>query len=178
MGLNLGIDNKYYSVDVPAGRVLAQSPLPGAIVRREWRMRVTESLGPQRVAIPKVVGQQERVAAIEVRRRGAGAGRDRTDALQRCSAGHRHCAESAAGGSRRGAPQCEPAGEYPGANAGSGAGYAAIDWHAAGDGDGVGCARRVEGRAGAKQLLGRARLRPPRTREWLQRIRRIPQARC
>jgi beta-lactam-binding protein with PASTA domain len=68
--LNLGIDNKYYSVDVPAGRVLAQSPLPGAIVRREWRMRVTESLGPQRVAIPKVVGQQERVAAIEVRRVG------------------------------------------------------------------------------------------------------------
>src|ERR1700760_1791195 len=70
MGLNLGIDNKYYSADVPAGRVLAQSPLPGAIVRREWRMRVTESLGPQRVAIPKVVGQQERVAAIEVRRVG------------------------------------------------------------------------------------------------------------
>ena len=70
LGLNLGIDNKYYSVDVPAGRVLAQSPLPGAIVRREWRMRVTESLGPQRVAIPKVVGQQERVAAIEVRRVG------------------------------------------------------------------------------------------------------------
>jgi beta-lactam-binding protein with PASTA domain len=70
LGLNLGIDNKYYSVDVPAGRVLAQSPLPGAIVRRDWRMRVTESLGPQRVAIPKVVGQQERVAAIEVRRVG------------------------------------------------------------------------------------------------------------
>jgi eukaryotic-like serine/threonine-protein kinase len=70
MGLNLDIDNKYYSVDVPAGRVLAQTPLPGAIVRREWRMRVTESLGPQRVAIPKVVGQQERVAAIEVRRLG------------------------------------------------------------------------------------------------------------
>jgi eukaryotic-like serine/threonine-protein kinase len=70
MGLNLGIDNKYYSADVPAGRVLAQSPAPGAIVRREWRMRVTESLGPQRVAIPRVVGKQERVAAIEVRRLG------------------------------------------------------------------------------------------------------------
>jgi beta-lactam-binding protein with PASTA domain len=70
LGLNLGIDNRYYSADVPAGRVLAQSPLPGAIVRREWRMRVTASLGPQRVAIPKVVGQQERVAAIEVRRVG------------------------------------------------------------------------------------------------------------
>jgi eukaryotic-like serine/threonine-protein kinase len=69
-GLNLGVDNKYYSMDIPAGRVLAQSPLPGAVVRREWRMRVTESLGPQRVAIPKVVGQQERVAAIQVRRMG------------------------------------------------------------------------------------------------------------
>ncbi|HTZ60623.1 MAG TPA: PASTA domain-containing protein [Acidobacteriaceae bacterium] len=70
LGLNVGIDNKYYSADVPVGRILAQSPLPGAVVRREWRMRVTESLGPQRVAIPKVVGQQERVAAIEVRRLG------------------------------------------------------------------------------------------------------------
>jgi beta-lactam-binding protein with PASTA domain len=70
LGLNLGVDNKYYSADVPEGRVLAQSPAPGAIVRREWRMRVTASLGPQRVAIPKVVGQQERVAAIEVRRLG------------------------------------------------------------------------------------------------------------
>jgi len=70
LGLNLVVDNKYYSADVPAGRVLAQSPSAGAVVRREWRMRVTESLGPQRVAIPKVVGQQERVAAIEVRRLG------------------------------------------------------------------------------------------------------------
>ncbi len=70
LGLNVGIDNKYYSAEVPAGRILAQSPQPGAIVRREWRMRVTESLGPQRVAIPNVVGQQERVASIEVRRLG------------------------------------------------------------------------------------------------------------
>lgn len=70
LGLNLVVDNKYYSGDVPAGRVLAQSPAQGAVVRREWRMRVTESLGPQRVAIPRVLGQQERVAAIEVRRLG------------------------------------------------------------------------------------------------------------
>jgi eukaryotic-like serine/threonine-protein kinase len=69
-GLNLAIDNKYFSAALPAGRVLAQSPPPGTVVRREWRMRVTESLGPQRVTIPKVVGQQERVAAIEVRRLG------------------------------------------------------------------------------------------------------------
>ena len=69
-GLNLAIDNKYFSADLPAGRVLAQSPAPGTVVRREWPMRVTESLGPQRVTIPNVIGQQERVAAIEVRRLG------------------------------------------------------------------------------------------------------------
>lgn len=68
--LNLGVDNKYYSADLPAGRVLSQSPAPGTVVRREWRMRVTESLGPQRVTIPGVVGQPERIAAIEVRRLG------------------------------------------------------------------------------------------------------------
>lgn len=68
--LNLGIDNKYYSATVPAGRILAQSPAPGTVVRREWRMRVTESLGPQRVTIPDVIGQPERVAAVEVRRMG------------------------------------------------------------------------------------------------------------
>ncbi|HEV2273748.1 MAG TPA: PASTA domain-containing protein [Acidobacteriaceae bacterium] len=69
-GLNLSVDNKYYSADLPAGRVLSQSPAPGTVVRREWRMRVTESLGPQRVTIPDVVGQPERVAAIEARRLG------------------------------------------------------------------------------------------------------------
>lgn len=68
--LNLGVDNKYYSADLPAGRVLSQSPAPGTVVRREWRMRVTESLGPQRVKIPDVVRQQERVAAIEIHRLG------------------------------------------------------------------------------------------------------------
>jgi eukaryotic-like serine/threonine-protein kinase len=70
LDLNLGIDNKYYSTDLPAGRVLSQSPPPGAVVRREWRMRVTESLGPQRVSIPGVVGMPERIAAVEVRRLG------------------------------------------------------------------------------------------------------------
>jgi beta-lactam-binding protein with PASTA domain len=69
-GLNLGVENKYYSIDLPAGRILSQSPAPGTVVRREWRVRVTESLGPQRVTIPDVVGQPERVAALEVRRMG------------------------------------------------------------------------------------------------------------
>jgi len=70
MGMNLSVDNRFFSAEVPSDRVLSQSPAPGTVVRREWHVRVTESLGPQRVAIPNVVGQQERVAVIEIRRLG------------------------------------------------------------------------------------------------------------
>ncbi len=65
--LNLNLENSFYSTTVPAGRVLAQSPAPGTKVRKLWNVRVTESLGPQVVAIPNVVGQQEREAAINIR---------------------------------------------------------------------------------------------------------------
>lgn len=69
-GLMLGIDNKYYSMAQPPGRVLSQDPSTGTIVRRGWRMRVTESLGPQRVTIPGLVGEQEQNAAMEVHQQG------------------------------------------------------------------------------------------------------------
>ena len=69
-GLNLSVDNHYYSVDVPAGRIVAQSPAPGTVVRREWQVRLTESLGAQRVAIPALTGLNERLAAIAIRRVG------------------------------------------------------------------------------------------------------------
>lgn len=70
LGLNISIDNRFYSAELPAGRILSQSPAPGTIVRREWHVRVTESLGPQKVAIPNVIGQPERMATIEIRRLG------------------------------------------------------------------------------------------------------------
>lgn len=70
MGLNLDVDNRYYSAEVPAGHILTQSPAPGTIVRREWRVRVSESLGPQRVDVPNAVGADQREAAIEFRRAG------------------------------------------------------------------------------------------------------------
>lgn len=69
-GLNLGIDNKYYSVDQPSGRVLSQDPTAGMTVRRGWRMRVTESLGPQKVTIPGLLGEPERDAAMQVHQQG------------------------------------------------------------------------------------------------------------
>ncbi len=66
--LALTVENRFYSTTVPAGRVLSQSPLPGASVRKGWHMRITESLGPQRVTIPDTVGMNERDAGMALRR--------------------------------------------------------------------------------------------------------------
>ncbi len=74
LGLNLDVDNRYYSSDVAAGHILSQSPAAGSVVRREWRVRVAESLGPQKVEVPSVVGSQERSAALNLRRVGLEAG--------------------------------------------------------------------------------------------------------
>src|SRR5258708_28869667 len=49
---------------------MSQAPEAGVKVRRGWAVRVAQSLGPQRVAIPDVTGQSERVAELNVRRRG------------------------------------------------------------------------------------------------------------
>ncbi|HTD97353.1 MAG TPA: PASTA domain-containing protein, partial [Edaphobacter sp.] len=68
LGLNLNLENRFYSTDTPAGHVLAQYPAPGIKVRREWAVRITESLGTQQVSIPNVVGQSERTASINIRR--------------------------------------------------------------------------------------------------------------
>ncbi|MEO6922523.1 MAG: PASTA domain-containing protein [Bryocella sp.] len=67
-GVDLNIENKFYSTTVPAGRVLSQAPASGSRVRHGWQARVTLSLGPQQVTIPDVVGQPERAASINIRR--------------------------------------------------------------------------------------------------------------
>jgi beta-lactam-binding protein with PASTA domain len=74
LGLNLNVDNRYYSGDVAAGHILTQSPAPGTVVRREWQVRVSESLGPQKVDVPETVGLQERVAELRLRRSGLDVG--------------------------------------------------------------------------------------------------------
>lgn len=70
LGLNLDVDNRYYSGDVAAGHILTQSPAPGTVVRRAWQVRVAESLGPQQVDVPNTVGTSERAAELELRRAG------------------------------------------------------------------------------------------------------------
>ncbi|MGH9563943.1 MAG: PASTA domain-containing protein, partial [Terracidiphilus sp.] len=70
LGLNLDVDNRYYSGDIAAGHILSQSPVPGTVVRRELHVRVAESLGPQKVDVPDTVGVDERVASLELQRAG------------------------------------------------------------------------------------------------------------
>ena len=67
-GLDLNIENKFYSTTIPAGRILSQAPAAGSEVRKGWQVRVTESLGPQQVTIPNVVGEPMHQATMDMRR--------------------------------------------------------------------------------------------------------------
>jgi eukaryotic-like serine/threonine-protein kinase len=69
-GLLLVTENRFYSADVPAGRIVSQLPGPGDRVRRGWEVRVAESLGPQRRVIPNLLGESQRAAEINLRRHG------------------------------------------------------------------------------------------------------------
>jgi beta-lactam-binding protein with PASTA domain len=44
------------------------------VVRREWHVRVAESLGPQSVDVPDTVGSSERAATLELQRAGLSIG--------------------------------------------------------------------------------------------------------
>src|SRR5216684_6285960 len=73
-GLEVNVERQYYSPTVPEGKILSQLPPAGNQVRRGWQVRVAESLGPQRVEIPNVTGQSQRIANINIRRRGLDVG--------------------------------------------------------------------------------------------------------
>ncbi len=69
-GLVLSVESRFYSPGVPEGRIVSQSPPPDAKVRRGWKIRVAESLGPQRAAIPNLTGQSLHAASLNISRRG------------------------------------------------------------------------------------------------------------
>jgi beta-lactam-binding protein with PASTA domain len=69
-GLEVSVERQYYSPTIPEGKIVSQSPAAGTHVRRGWQVRVAASLGPQRTEIPDVVGESERAAEINIRRRG------------------------------------------------------------------------------------------------------------
>jgi beta-lactam-binding protein with PASTA domain len=70
LGLNVIIERQYFSPQIPEGRILSQLPDAGTKVRRGWQVRVAQSLGPQRVAIPDVLGESGRAADLNIERRG------------------------------------------------------------------------------------------------------------
>ncbi len=67
-GVDLNIENRFYSTTVPVGRILSQAPAAGSRVRHGWQVRVTESLGPQQVTIPDVVGEPLQQASMNIRK--------------------------------------------------------------------------------------------------------------
>lgn len=69
-GLILQSEGKFYSSEVPLGRIISQVPPADTKVRRGWWVRVAESLGPQRAPVPNVIGESVRAAEINVTRRG------------------------------------------------------------------------------------------------------------
>jgi eukaryotic-like serine/threonine-protein kinase len=73
-GFQMDVERQYYSPTVLEGRILSQVPTPGTQVRRGWQIRVAQSLGPQRVQIPNVLGESPRAAAINILRRGLDVG--------------------------------------------------------------------------------------------------------
>ncbi len=70
LGLGIHVESRLYSADVPEGRVARQAPAAGTVVRRGWRVWLTQSLGPMKRAIPNVVGMDQRMAAMTIRREG------------------------------------------------------------------------------------------------------------
>ncbi len=69
-GFQVVVERQFYSATVGEGKILSQIPEAGTLVRRGWQLRVAESLGPQRVDIPNVMGESQRAAEINIRRRG------------------------------------------------------------------------------------------------------------
>ena len=73
-GLLVVVERQFYSPNIPEGKIMTQMPPPGTKVRRGWSIRVAQSLGPQRVTIPDVTGGSERIAELNIRRRGLSLG--------------------------------------------------------------------------------------------------------
>ncbi len=69
-GLEFEQSDHFYSATVAAGLIVSQQPEPGTRVRRGWRVQAADSLGPQLIDIPSLIGLSPRAAEIDIRRRG------------------------------------------------------------------------------------------------------------
>ena len=73
--------------EIAEGKILSQIPASDTRVRRGWQVRVAQSLGPQRVMIPDVLGQSGRAADLNIRRRGLDVGMTHLDTAEMYGAG-------------------------------------------------------------------------------------------
>jgi serine/threonine-protein kinase len=69
-GLALRIEGRRHDPAVPAERVVAQEPPPGAALKAHRAVRVWVSLGPRRVSVPPVEGDSARTARIALEQSG------------------------------------------------------------------------------------------------------------
>lgn len=69
-GLAFRVTGEIHHPDAPVGTVIAQLPLPGQFVVSDAEIQATLSLGPDRVALPDVVGLSETQAALVLGRLG------------------------------------------------------------------------------------------------------------
>jgi beta-lactam-binding protein with PASTA domain len=69
-GLILMRESRFYSDDVPIGHIVSQEPAAGQKVRKGWRVRIAESMGPQRNVVPSVLGDSPRAAELNIKQRG------------------------------------------------------------------------------------------------------------
>jgi len=69
-GLILIRESRFYSDDVAIGHIVSQEPAPGQKVRKGWRVRIAESMGPQRNVVPSVIGDSPRAAELNIKQRG------------------------------------------------------------------------------------------------------------
>ena len=67
LGLSLKVDDsRRPDLKIPAGRVLAQEPGPGAIARRQRSIKVWLSAGQRASTVPPLVGETERAAQLRL----------------------------------------------------------------------------------------------------------------
>src|SRR5262249_32753 len=69
-GLVLSLESRFFSPAVAEGRIVSQRPAREAPVGGGWKVRVGESLGPQRSAVPNLLGESQHAAGINISRRG------------------------------------------------------------------------------------------------------------
>ena len=69
-GLILVRESRFYSDDIDSGHIVSQEPAPGQKVRKGWRVRIAESMGPQRNVVPSVIGDSPRAAELNIKQRG------------------------------------------------------------------------------------------------------------